>query len=201
MHAVGRSLPDLFRLRRGEIETVPEAVMVPAEEGAVAVPCIAAEANPSCSGGGSSVVAAEAYRAGQGALADTTRLDRSPRLDPESRTATFQAGIDAAPPRSRSTATRSATSRSRAFDAGGWIATRPSVSNDGYGGIDELQRGRTLAGVIRTPDAARREWSGANQLRRPEGVLGDRRSHRADPPTAAPGRAWHVVRSSDAPPQ
>ncbi|MDD1633760.1 MAG: hypothetical protein LUP91_16340, partial [Methylococcaceae bacterium] len=35
-HAVGRSLPDLFRLRRGEIEAVPEAVVVPAEEGAVA---------------------------------------------------------------------------------------------------------------------------------------------------------------------
>ena len=35
-HAVGRSLPDLLRLRRGEIETAPEAVVYPAEEGAVA---------------------------------------------------------------------------------------------------------------------------------------------------------------------
>ena len=35
-HAVGRSLPDLLRLRRGELERVPEAVVAPADEGAVA---------------------------------------------------------------------------------------------------------------------------------------------------------------------
>ena len=188
-HAVGRSLPDLFRLRRGEIEAVPEAVVVPAEEGAVAaVLRIAAEANLAVVpfGGGSSVVGGVEPRtaAGQaGALSlDTTRLDRLLRLDPESRTATFQAGIDG-PSLEAALAQRGYTLGHfpQSFEhstLGGWIATRSvGQQSDGYGGIDELlvcARVVTPAGVIRTLDVPRAA-SGPelNQLLLgSEGVLG-----------------------------
>ena len=188
-HAVGRSLPDLFRLRRGEIEAVPEAVVVPAEEGAVAaVLRIAAEANLAVVpfGGGSSVVGGVEPRtaAGQaGALSlDTTRLDRLLRLDPESRTATFQAGIDG-PSLEAALAQRGYTLGHfpQSFEhstLGGWIATRSvGQQSDGYGGIDELLvcvRVVTPAGVIRTLDVPRAA-SGPelNQLLLgSEGVLG-----------------------------
>jgi len=187
--AVGRSLPDLFRLRRGEIEAVPEAVVVPAEEGAVAaVLRIAAEANLAVVpfGGGSSVVGGVEPRtaAGQaGALSlDTTRLDRLLRLDPESRTATFQAGIDG-PSLEAALAQRGYTLGHfpQSFEhstLGGWIATRSvGQQSDGYGGIDELlvcARVVTPAGVIRTLDVPRAA-SGPelNQLLLgSEGVLG-----------------------------
>ena len=188
-HAVGRSLPDLFRLRRGEIETVPDAVVVPAEEGAVAaVLRVAAEANLAVVpfGGGSSVVGGVEPRtaAGQaGALSlDTTRLDRLLRLDPESRTATFQAGIDG-PSLEAALAQRGYTLGHfpQSFEhstLGGWIATRSvGQQSDGYGGIDELlvcARVVTPAGVIRTLDVPRAA-SGPelNQLLLgSEGVLG-----------------------------
>lgn len=188
-HAVGRSLPDLFRLRRGEIEVVPEAVVVPAEEGAVAaVLRVAAEANLAVVpfGGGSSVVGGVEPRtaAGQaGALSlDTTRLDRLLRLDPESRTATFQAGIDG-PSLEAALAQRGYTLGHfpQSFEhstLGGWIATRSvGQQSDGYGGIDDLlvcARVVTPAGVIRTLDVPRAA-SGPelNQLLLgSEGVLG-----------------------------
>ncbi len=188
-HAVGRSLPDLFRLRRGEIEAVPEAVVVPAEEGAVAaVLRVAAEANLAVVpfGGGSSVVGGVEPRttAGQtGALAlDTTRLDRLLRLDPESRTASFQAGIDG-PSLEAALAQHGYTLGHfpQSFEhstLGGWIATRSvGQQSDGYGGIDELlvcARVVTPAGVIRTLDVPRAA-SGPelNQLLLgSEGVLG-----------------------------
>ena len=188
-HAVGRSLPDLLRLRRGEIEAAPEAVVYPAEEGAVAaVLRIAADANLAVVpfGGGSSVVGGVEPRTapGQaGALAlDTTRLDRLLRVDPESRTATFQAGVDG-PSLEAALAQRGYTLGHfpQSFEhstLGGWIATRSvGQQSDGYGGIDELlvcARVVTPAGVIRTLDVPRAA-SGPelNQLLLgSEGVLG-----------------------------
>ena len=188
-HAVGRSLPDLLRLRRGEIEAVPEAVVYPADEGAVAaVLRVAADANLAVIpfGGGSSVVGGVEPRTapGQaGALSlDTTRLDRLLRIDTESRTATFQAGIDG-PALEAALAQRGYTLGHfpQSFEhstLGGWIATRSvGQQSDGYGGIDALlvcARVVTPAGVIRTLDVPRAA-SGPelNQLLLgSEGVLG-----------------------------
>jgi len=188
-HAVGRSLPDLLRLRRGEIGAVPEAVVYPAEEGAVAaVLRVAADANLAVIpfGGGSSVVGGVEPRtaAGQaGALSlDTTRLDRLLRLDAESHTATFQAGIDG-PALEAALALRGYTLGHfpQSFEhstLGGWIATRSvGQQSDGYGGIEDLlvcARVVTPAGVIRTLDVPRAA-SGPelNQLLLgSEGVLG-----------------------------
>ena len=169
-HATGRSLPDLMRLRRGEVDAFPEAVLYPAEEGAVAaVLRIAADASLAVVpfGGGSSVVGGVAPRcaAGQaGALSlDTTRLDRLLRFDPLSRTATFQAGIDG-PSLEAALAERGMTLGHfpQSFEhstLGGWIATRSAgQQSDGYGAIDELLvslRVVTPEGVIRTIEVPR----------------------------------------------
>ena len=130
---------------------MPEAVVYPAEEGAVAaVLRIAADANLAVVpfGGGSSVVGGVEPRtaAGQaGALSlDTTRLDRLLRIDrrePHRHLPGRHRRPVARSGARRSTATRSATSRSRSSTrrSGGWIATRSvGQQSDGYGGIDEL---------------------------------------------------------------
>jgi alkyldihydroxyacetonephosphate synthase len=169
-HATGKSLPDLLRLRSGEIDAVPEAVVYPAEEGAVAaVLRIAADAQLAVVpfGGGSSVVGGVAPHCapGQaGALAlDTTRLDRLVRLDPLSRTATFQAGIDG-PALEAALAAQgfSLGHFPQSFEhstLGGWIATRSAgQQSDGYGAIDDrlvALRVVTPSGVIRTREVPR----------------------------------------------
>jgi alkyldihydroxyacetonephosphate synthase len=169
-HATGRSLPDLLRLRRGELHALPEAVLYPAEEGAVAaVLRIAADANLAVVpfGGGSSVVGGVTplCTAGQaGALSlDTTRLERLVRIDAESHTATFEAGVDG-PSLEAELGARGWTLGHfpQSFEhstLGGWIATRSvGQQSDGYGGIDELVvalRVVTPAGVIRTIEVPR----------------------------------------------
>jgi alkyldihydroxyacetonephosphate synthase len=164
-HALGKSLPDLLRLRRGEIDCAPDAVVYPPDEGAVAtVLRIAADAHVAVVpfGGGSSVVGGvepRPARGQSGALSlDTTRLDRLLRLDVESRTATFQAGIDGP--------ALEAALRERGFTLGhypqsfehstlgGWVAARSSgQQSNAYGGIEKLLvavRMVTPEGVVRT---------------------------------------------------
>ena len=164
-HALGRSLPDLMRLRRGEVDRFPEAVVAPHDEGAVAaVLRVAAEQRLAVVpfGGGSSVVGGVEPVAAPGQLGalslDTTRLDRLVSVDPESGTATFQAGIDG-PALEAALAEHGLTLGHfpQSFEhstLGGWIATRSVGQNsDGYGGIDELVvavRMVTPQGVIRT---------------------------------------------------
>lgn len=188
-HALGRSLPDLLRLRRGEIERFPEAVVYPADEGSVAaVLRIAAEADLAVVpfGGGSSVVGGVEPRSGPGqagALAlDTTRLDRLLRVDRESGTATFQAGVDG-PALEAALAGHGLTLGHfpQSFEhstLGGWIATRSvGQQSDGYGGIDDLLvavRMVTPEGVVRTIEvprsAAGPDWN--HLVLGSEGVLG-----------------------------
>jgi alkyldihydroxyacetonephosphate synthase len=169
-HATGRSLPDLLRLRRGELEGAPEAVLYPPDEGAIAaVLRIAADAQLAVIpfGGGSSVVGGVAPRCapGQsGALSlDTTRLDRLVRVDAESRTATLQAGIDG-PSLEAALGARGWTLGHfpQSFEhstLGGWIATRSAgQQSDGYGSIDALLvavRAVTPEGVLRTLEVPR----------------------------------------------
>ncbi len=169
-HALGRSLPDLLRLRCGEIERFPEVVVYPAYEGAVAaVLRIAAQADLAVVpfGGGSSVVGGVEPQSGPeqaGALClDTTRLDRLLRIDPESGTATFQAGIDG-PALEAALAAQGLTLGHfpQSFEhstLGGWIATRSvGQQSDGYGSIAELLvalRMVTPEGVVRTIEVPR----------------------------------------------
>ena len=169
-HALGKSLPDLIRLRTGEVDRFPEAVVHPADEGAVAaVLRIAAEASLAVVpfGGGTSVVGGVEPRCApgqQGALAlDTTRMDRLVRVDHESGTATFQAGVDG-PALEAALAVQGLTLGHfpQSFEhstLGGWIATRSAgQSSDGYGSIDDLLvavRMVTPSGVIRTLEVPR----------------------------------------------
>ncbi len=169
-HALGRSLPDLLRLRRGDIERFPEVVVYPGDEGAVgAVLRIAASAGLAVVpfGGGSSVVGGVDPRSGAeqaGALClDTTRLDRLLRIDRDSGTATFQAGIDG-PALEALLAAQGLTLGHfpQSFEhstLGGWIATRSvGQQSDGYGSIAELLvalRMVTPEGVVRTIEVPR----------------------------------------------
>ncbi len=164
-HAAGKSLIDLVRLRRGEIEHAPEAVVYPPDEGAVAaVLRLAGEAGFAVVpfGGGTSVlggVEARSVRGQTGAVAlDTTRLDRLVRVDAESRTATFQAGIEG-PALEAALAARGFTLGHfpQSFEhstLGGWIATRSSgQQSNGYGSIEGLLvalRVVTPRGVLRS---------------------------------------------------
>lgn len=164
-HSLGRSLPDLLRLRRGDLAFAPDAVVMPASEGAVAsVLRIAAEANFAVIpfGGGSSVVGGvepRTLRGQAGALSlDTTRLDALVRIDRESMTATFQAGI-LGPALEAALLAHGLTLGHfpQSFEhstLGGWIATRSSgQSSSGYGAIEDLLvavRMMTPEGVVRT---------------------------------------------------
>jgi alkyldihydroxyacetonephosphate synthase len=150
MHALGRSLPDLFRLRRGEIEVAPDVVVSPRDEQAVvAVLGVAGELGLAVIpiGGATSVVGGVEARSatGQaGAIAlDTTRLDAVVSIDPAGGLATFGAGIDG-PALEAALGARGLvlghTPQSFEYSTlGGWIATRSAgQQSNGYGGIEDL---------------------------------------------------------------
>ena len=169
-HAAGRSLPDLLRLRRGDLLGSPDAVVYPADEGAVAaVLRVAAEAQLAVVpfGGGTSVVGgvdplvADGQR-GVVAL-DTTRMDALVRVDERSGTATVQAGI-AGPELEAALARHGLTLGHfpQSFEhstLGGWIATRSSGQySNAYGGIERMLvavRVVTPEGVLRSVEVPR----------------------------------------------
>ncbi len=169
-HALGRSLPDLLRLRRGEIALAPDAVVTPRDEDSVAaVLRICAECDVAVVpiGGATSVVGGvEARRAaGQDAAIalDTTRMAAVLDVDPEGGLASFQAGIDG-PALEGALRKRGLTLGHfpQSFEystLGGWIATRSSgQQSNGYGGIDRLLvalRLVTPQGEIRTIEVPR----------------------------------------------
>ncbi len=169
-HATGRSLPDLLRLRAGRLDALPEAVVHPPDEGAVAaVLRVAADAGLAVVpfGGGTSVVGGVAPLRGEGQRGvlclDTTRLDALVRVDPEAGTATLQAGIDG-PALEAALARHGLTLGHfpQSFEhstLGGWIATRSSGQRSSrYGGIaDRLVSLRVVTpeGVLRTLEVPR----------------------------------------------
>ncbi len=169
-HAAGKSLPDLLRLRRGEIAHAPDLVVYPPDEGAVAaVLRIAADASLAVVpfGGGTSVVGGiEPRPAPQhtGVVSlDTTRLDATIRIDARSGLATFGAGIDGpaleAALREQGLTLGHFPQSFEHSTLGGWIATRSAgQQSDGYGAIDRLLvavRVVTPEGVLRTLDVPR----------------------------------------------
>jgi alkyldihydroxyacetonephosphate synthase len=164
-HALGRSLPDLLRLREGSVDAAPDVVVYPRDEGGVAaVLRLAAGAGMAVvpTGGCTSVVGGVEPRPAPGQAGvialDTTRLDALLRLDEQSGLATFQAGIDG-PALERVLLERGLTlgHYPQSFEhstLGGWIATRSSGQfSDRYGGIEDLVvsvRVVTPEGVLRT---------------------------------------------------
>jgi len=165
IHAAGKSLPDLLRVRSGQLDSAPDVVVYPRDTVAVAkVLAVARQHKLSVVpfGGGTSVVGGVQPLRGDDHAAvitlDTTRLDKLLELDAASRTATFQAGIDG--PALEATLNEQGHTLGhfpQSFEhstLGGWIAARSSgQQSDGYGGIDELLvavRMVTPAGEIKT---------------------------------------------------
>ena len=187
-HAAGRSYPDLVRLRAGDLEGAPDAVVRPgsaAEVAAVLEACSEARVAVVPFGGGTSVVGGvDASAPGlAGAIAlDLGRLDRLLRVDRTSLTATLEAGMLG--PRAEELLGEQGLTLGhfpQSFEystVGGWIATRSAgQASTGYGRIDELVEGLccvTPAGELRLP--ALPASAAGPQLRElivgSEGVLG-----------------------------
>ena len=165
-HAVGRSYPDLVRIRSGDGSTAPDAVVTPASAGqlpAVLSACARAGVAVIPFGGGTSVVGGvEALRGPHGAAIslDLSRLDALLRVDPVSLTATVEPGVFG-PVLERLLGEHGMTLGHfpQSFEystVGGWVATRSAgQASTGYGRIDELVeavRCETPAGPLATLD-------------------------------------------------
>jgi alkyldihydroxyacetonephosphate synthase len=154
-HAVGRSYPDLVRIRSGEASSAPDAVVSPgsAEQvGAVLGACSEARVAVVPFGGGTSVVGGvEPIREGFAAVIslDLRGLDRVLSVDTVSLTATVEAGV-LGPVAEGVLAGRGLTlghfPQSFEFSTvGGWLATRSAgQASTGYGRSDELVEGLRL---------------------------------------------------------
>ncbi len=156
VHAAGKGYPDLVRLRCGEPEGAPDAVVYPtAHEQLRALLALCERC--SCAvvpfGGGTSVVGGVAPLRGEHASVvalDTSRMTAILELDEESSTVTVQAGIRA-PALERYLALRGLTLGHfpQSFEyvsLGGCAATRSAgQASSGYGAIEKMVLGVRLA--------------------------------------------------------
>ena len=148
-HAVGRSYPDLVRIRAGDASSAPDAVVQPgsAEEiAAVLGACAEHSVAVVPFGGGTSVVGGvEPVRDGFAAAIslDLTRLSSTVEVDRTSLTARLDAGL-LGPEAERRLREQGVTLGHfpQSFEystVGGWVATRSAgQASTGYGRIDEL---------------------------------------------------------------
>jgi alkyldihydroxyacetonephosphate synthase len=148
-HAVGRSYPDLVRIRSGDASSAPDAVGLPGSAEQVAA-ALAACAEHRIAvipfGGGTSVVGGvEPVREGMAAALslDLSRLATTAEVDRTSLTARLDAGLFG-PEAERRLAAEGVTLGHfpQSFEystVGGWVATRSAgQASSGYGRIDEL---------------------------------------------------------------
>ncbi|MFJ6984702.1 MULTISPECIES: FAD-binding oxidoreductase [unclassified Streptomyces] len=153
-HTRGKSTPDLLRIRDGEVDDLPAAVVLPGghdEVLAVLTVCAVHGIAAVPFGGGTSVVGglAPASRGPFVAL-DLRRMDTLLAVDPVSRTATLQAGLRAPHAEDLLAAhgfTLGHFPQSYEWATiGGFAATRSSgQASAGYGRFDEMVLGLTLA--------------------------------------------------------
>jgi alkyldihydroxyacetonephosphate synthase len=187
-HAVGRSYPDLVRIRSGDASGAPDAVVRPdsAEQvAAVLAACAEHRVAVIPFGGGTSVVGGvEPVRDGMDAAVtlDLGRLSSTVEVDRTSLTARLDAGLFG-PEAERRLAAEGVTLGHfpQSFEystVGGWVATRSAgQASTGYGRIDELVeavRCITPAGEIgtRAVPASAAGPSTRELLVGSEGVLG-----------------------------
>jgi alkyldihydroxyacetonephosphate synthase len=148
-HAVGRSYPDLVRIRSGDASSAPDAVVLPAsaeQVGAVLAACAEQRVAVVPFGGGTSVVGGvEPVRDGFAAAIslDLGRLSGTVEVDRKSLTARLDAGLlgPQAELRLRGEGvTLGHFPQSFEYSTvGGWVATRSAgQASTGYGRIDEL---------------------------------------------------------------
>ena len=165
-HAVGRSYPDLVRIRSGDGSGAPDAVVRPSSAGelpAILAACARGGVAVVPFGGGTSVVGGvEALRGLHSAAVslDLSGLDSLLDVDPVSLTARVEAGMFG-PALERTLSEHGVTlghfPQSFEFSTvGGWVATRSAgQASTGYGRIDELVeavRCETPAGPLTTRD-------------------------------------------------
>jgi alkyldihydroxyacetonephosphate synthase len=148
-HAVGRSYPDLVRIRSGDASSAPDAVVLPgsAEQvAAVLAACAEHRVAVVPFGGGTSVVGGvEPVRDGMAAVIslDLTRLASAVEVDRTSLTARLDAGL-LGPDAERRLREQGVTLGHfpQSFEystVGGWVATRSAgQASTGYGRIDKL---------------------------------------------------------------
>jgi alkyldihydroxyacetonephosphate synthase len=148
-HAVGRSYPDLVRIRSGDASSAPDAVVLPASPGQVAqvlAACAEHRVAVVPFGGGTSVVGGvEPVRDGFAAAIslDMSRLAGAVQVDRTSLTARLDAGL-LGPEAERRLHEQEVTLGHfpQSFEystVGGWVATRSAgQASTGYGRIDEL---------------------------------------------------------------
>ena len=151
-HAVGRSYPDLVRIRSGDASSAPDAVVFPgsAEQvAAVLAACAEQRVAVVPFGGGTSVVGGvEPVRDGMAAVIslDLGRLTSTVDVDRTSLTARLDAGL-LGPEAERRLHEQGVTLGHfpQSFEystVGGWVATRSAgQASTGYGRIDELVEG------------------------------------------------------------
>ncbi len=156
LRAAGRGYPDLLRLRAGEIDPAPDAVVLPRghdDVRAVLGACAAAGVAVVPFGGGTSVVGGvEPDRGAHEAVItlDLGLMSRMTALDERSRLATFEPGLRG-PEVEHALRERGYTLGHfpQSFEyatVGGWVATRSAgQASTGYGRIDELVDAATLA--------------------------------------------------------
>jgi alkyldihydroxyacetonephosphate synthase len=162
-HALGKSYPDLIRIRAGDASSAPDAVVYPAsheEVMAVLELCSVRRVAVTPFGGGSSVVGGvEPRRDGlEGAISlDLARMDRLVEADHVSLTATLEPGCTGPQVEQLLEAeglTLGHFPQSWEYATlGGFVATRSAGrASTGYGRIDELVLGLRLAAPAGTID-------------------------------------------------
>lgn len=155
-HAAGKSYVDLRRLRDGDAADAPDVVVTPGDASEVEAllrVCRDRRFAVVPFGGGTSVVGGVSGSAGPFAATvciDLRRLNRMLAIDPVSRTAVFQPGlrgpeVEAALRPHGFTLGHYPQSHQEAT-IGGYVATRSAgQASTGYGRVDEIVRGATLA--------------------------------------------------------
>ena len=148
-HSYGKSFPDLFRVRSGAVTRAPDAVLMPDSHAQVEALVRLAQSLDFCLipfGGGTNIVGGinpSADEARPVLTLSLRNMNRLLSLDPQSRTATIQAG--ALGPQIEADLGKQGHSLGHFPDSfeystlGGWLATRSAgMQSDAYGKIEDM---------------------------------------------------------------
>jgi len=152
IHTYGKGLPDLVRVRAGDLPRVPDVVVYPADESqvqAVVDAVVAADAVLIPFGGGSNISGSLTPPADEQRTVvslDLGRMNRVLEVDEEAGLARIQAGVQGPDMEdqlnSRGWTVGHQPDSFRHSTLGGWIATRSSgMQSDKYGDIADITRG------------------------------------------------------------
>lgn len=149
LHSYGKSYPDLFRVRRGQIRKAPDLVLMPQSHEDVEAIVQLAQRHNVCVipfGGGTNIVGAVDPLENGGRMTVTLNMQRMYRIlsvDPQSMTATIEAG--ALGPQLERDLEKQGFALGHYPDSfeystlGGWIATRSAgMQSDTYGKIEDM---------------------------------------------------------------